>query len=112
LESHEETKELVNFFCDFWSTRLEYLEVKNYVDGLLELLKTAPVQVLNIGTMESWPASYSKFYQIDEISMRRGFASGYVGPIENNTNLKRFYIGYGHDDPDDDVKMHESDSDD
>jgi len=111
-ESHEDTKELLDFFCDFWSTRLEYLEVNNYVDELLELFKTAPVRVLNIGTMESWPDTDSQFYHIEEISMRRGFASGHVGPIENITNLKQFYIAYGDDDPDDDVKMHESDSDD
>jgi len=29
--------------------------------------------------------------------LRWGLAGGHVGPIKNNTNLKRFYIGYGND---------------
>jgi len=89
----ESNTELVDFFCDYWSTKLEYLELNNYVYGILGLFKTAPIRVLHIGIMDSWPHSHSQFYQVEEISTRWGSSCNRIGPMNNNTNLKRFYIG-------------------
>jgi len=100
LAENEHTKQLVDFFCDFWSIRLHYLEVDNYVDGLLELFENVPIRVLHIETMDCWPDLESKFYHIKEIYMRWEFEGNHVPPMEN-PNIKRFYIAYGDKDGED-----------
>jgi len=97
LRDGKDPKDLVEYFLQYWSPKLDYLHVDKYFDGLTELFPQLPqLRFLRIDNLETWPEKNSLFYQLplEEFSIRTGDAGRFVDKVEEFEALKPFYFSH------------------